>query len=453
MTPIGIKTILFLRAHLNVLKPCRYTCKGFPCDARCRCIELCGYEISNYDASVDALSLKSKPQALNQRFYSLDIFRGATVAGMILVNNPGSWGNLYEPLGHAKWHGITPTDLVFPFFLFAVGNALSFVMPRLEQQGTSRVLGKILKRTILIFLIGLFLTWFPFVSWKGTELSFKHWVDPENPENGIRILGVLQRIALSYLFASLIIYFFKLKGAFAFGAILLLLYWALCVIFGQPGDPYSMNGFFGTELDKQILGIPHMYKGEGVPFDPEGLASTIPSISQVIFGYLAGYYIQSKGKNFEMLSHLFVAGILLLFAGYCMDSVFPINKKIWTSSYVLYTTGLAIVILAVLIHIVEMKGIKSPAFKFFDVFGKNPLFIYVLSGLIPKTLSLIRWEDHVNEEGNTVYTSPLSWFYKQVCEPLFSNPKNASLLYAITLVVFFWLIGYMLDKKRIYIKV
>lgn len=372
---------------------------------------------------------------------------------MILVNNPGSWGNLYAPLGHAPWHGITPTDLVFPFFLFAVGNALSFVMPRLEAQGQAAALKKIFRRSILIFAIGLFLTWFPFVRWQGDTLQFRHWVDPSNPESGVRILGVLQRIALCYLFASLIIYYLKLRGAFVVSAILLLVYWALCLLLGEPTDPYSMQGFFGTPLDKQVLGVAHMYKGEGVPFDPEGLASTLPSIAQVIFGYLAGYYIQHKGKTYEMLSHLFVAAALLLFAGYCWDSVFPINKKIWTSSYVLYTTGLALLILGFLIQLVEMKGMRNAVFRFFDVFGKNPLFIFVLSGLLPKALSMFRWVDHVNEDGRPVYTSALPWFYQNVCKPIFDNPKNASLLYAVVMVMFFWVIGYVMDKRKVYVRV
>lgn len=230
---------------------------------------------------------------LNQRFYSLDVFRGATVALMILVNNPGSWVYAYNTLKHAVWHGCTPTDLVFPFFLFAVGNAMAFVMPKLAAAGNSVFWKKIVKRTIIIFLIGLFLNWSPFVKWSDDHLVFKHWVDPHNPANGIRILGVLQRIALCYFFASVIIYYLKTRGAFYVGLLLLLLYWALCFTLGND-DPYSLAGWFGTEVDLKLLRLPHLYKGEGVPFDPEGILSTIPAIVQVIFGYLVGDYIQKS---------------------------------------------------------------------------------------------------------------------------------------------------------------
>jgi predicted acyltransferase len=254
---------------------------------------------------------------------------------MILVNNPGSWGHIYSPLEHASWHGCTPTDLVFPFFLFAVGNAMAFVMPKLEAAGTNAFLKKIFTRTLLIFCIGLFLNWFPFIKWSNDELVGK-------PFETLRILGVLQRIALCYCFASLILYFLKSKGAYVAVITILLFYWLICLLLGNPADPYSLDGFWGTAFDKAILGENHMYKGEGVAFDPEGLASTLPAITQVIFGFFVGQYIQQKGKNFEMVTNLFVAASVLVFAGFCWDMVFPINKKIWTSSYVLYTTGLAV---------------------------------------------------------------------------------------------------------------
>lgn len=390
---------------------------------------------------------------MNKRFYSLDVFRGATVALMILVNNPGSWAHIYQPLEHAPWHGCTPTDLVFPFFLFAVGNALSFVMPRLQAKGQNAFLKKVLTRSLIIFAIGLFLNWSPFVRWQDGELVFKHWVDPANPNSGIRILGVLQRIALSYLFASLIIYYFKLRGAFVVSALFLLVYWMLCATLGTPGDPYSLQGYFGLQVDKNVLGVAHMYKGEGVPFDPEGITSTLTSIVQVTFGYFVGVYIQQKGKTYEMLSHLFVAACLLIFVGFAWDTVFPINKKIWTSSYVLYTTGLAILVIGVLIFVVELKEKRPALFRFFDVFGKNALFIFFLSGFLPRVLGLFRWVDHTNEHGRPVYTTAFGWFYQHICRPLFDNPKNGSLLYALCMILFYWLIVYWMDRRKIYIKV
>ena len=282
---------------------------------------------------------------MNQRFYSLDVFRGATVALMILVNNPGSWSHIYAPLKHAPWHGCTPTDLVFPFFLFAVGNAMAFVMPKLQQGGDGMFWKKVLKRTVLIFGIGLLLHLSPFVKWSNNELVVKTL-------DSLRIMGVLQRIALCYFFASVIVYYFKQRGAFVTAAILLLFYWLLSLLLGTPGDPYSLEGWFGTNIDKAILGEAHLYKGEGVPFDPEGLMSTFAAIVQVIFGYLVGDYIQKKGKTFDMIASLFVMATILTVTGLAWDLVFPINKKIWTSSYVLYTTGLAMLTISLLIYLI-----------------------------------------------------------------------------------------------------
>jgi predicted acyltransferase len=389
---------------------------------------------------------------MNARFYSLDVFRGATVAFMILVNNPGNWDFIYSPLEHAPWNGITPTDLVFPFFLFAVGNAFSFVLPRLEQEGGSAFLKKVFLRSLIIFGIGLLLNWFPFFSWQNGHLQFRHWVNPDHPEYGVRILGVLQRIGLCYFFASLIIRYFGIRGAFLVAAILLLAYWVLCLGFGASGDPFSINGYFGTALDKTILGTAHLYRGEGVAFEPEGLASTIPSIAEVIFGYLVGNYIIQKGKNYEMVTKLFVTGCLLIFLGYCWNLVFPINKKIWTSSFTIYTTGLAIIVLCILMDLIEFREQKSRWTKFFIVFGKNALFIFVLSGFLPRILGLIHWNDGIDVHGKSILTSPLPWFYDHICKPISGNQKNGSLLFAIITVLLYWLFAYWLDKRKIYIR-
>lgn len=383
---------------------------------------------------------------MNQRYYSLDVFRGATVALMILVNNPGSWGHIFGPLKHAPWHGATPTDLVFPFFLFAVGNAMAFVMPRFEQAGQRVFWKKVIKRTLLIFAIGLFLNWSPFIKWDGESLVGKPW------EN-VRILGVLQRIALCYFFASVIVFYAKARGSFVISGILLLVYWLICLLLGAPGDPYSLQGWFGTQIDINLLGVTHIYKGEGVPFDPEGLPSTLAAIVQVIFGFLVGQYIQQKGKSFDMLSNLFVAGLVLVFTGYCWDLVFPINKKIWTSSYTLYTSGLAILVLGTLIFLIEFKEKKGAWSRFFDVFGKNPLFIFVLSGFLPRMLALFRWEDHISPEGKPVYTSAFPWFYEHICKNISADLRVGSLLYALCMIAMYWSIVYLLDKKKIYIKV
>ncbi len=384
---------------------------------------------------------------MKERFYSLDVFRGSTVALMILVNNPGSWGHIFPPLEHASWHGCTPTDLVFPFFLFAVGNAMAFVMPRLEAAGEGRFWFKIIKRSLLIFFIGLFLNWFPFVRYdEAGQLVMK-------PFENVRIFGVLQRIAVSYFFASVIIHLFKVRGAFIAGAFILLGYWFLCIA-GNPADPFSLHGWFGTNVDKAILGEKHMYRGEGIPFDPEGLMNSFAAIVQVILGYLVGNYILQKGKTPEMLNGLFVAGCVLIFAGFCWDMVFPINKKIWTSSYAVYTTGLALMILSVFIYLIEFRGAKGWWSRFFDVFGKNALFIFAMSALIPKTLWLIRISNGVNDAGKPIYLNPLSWFYENICKPILpADPRIGSLIYALCFIGMMWFLAWVLDRKKIYIKV
>lgn len=383
---------------------------------------------------------------MNQRFYSLDVFRGATVCLMILVNNPGSWEHIFPPLKHAAWHGLTPTDLVFPFFLFAVGNAFSFVMPRLQAGGDAAFWKKVAKRTLLIFAIGLFLTWWPFVKWDGDSWVFKPWayVDAKGNEQGVRILGVLARIALCYFFAAVMIYYLKPRLAFFTGLVFLLIYWVLCATLGDPADPYSMMGWFGNKVDRAVLGVAHMYKGEGVPFDPEGIMSTIPAIVNVIFGYLVGDYIQKKGKNYEMLTGLFVAGVAMIVTGFMWDTVFPINKKIWTSSYTIYTCGLATLTIATMIYLIEFRNVKGFLSRFFDVFGKNALFVFALSAFLPKTFGLIRMGDGVN---------PWNWLYERALVHIPGDPRVGSLLYALAVITFMWLICYWLDKKKIYIKV
>lgn len=397
---------------------------------------------------------------IKPRYFSLDVFRGATVALMILVNNPGTWDHVFSPLLHAKWHGCSPTDLVFPFFLFAVGNAIAFVIPGLKEAGDAVFWKKILKRTILIFLIGLFLNWWPFFAWQDGTLVFREWVNATDSALGVRILGVLQRIALAYFFASIIAYYFKPKAIIVISAILLFGYWALCYSYGTA-DPYSLIGYFGTAVDSQLLGDAHLYRGEGIAFDPEGLMSTIPSIVQAVFGYLAGMYIKQNGKvdwifskvpssdnnYFRLLSAMMVSGFLILVLGWIWSLGFPINKKIWTSSYVLYTTGLAILTLGTVIWYVEVQNVRNGLTRFFVVFGKNPLFIYILSSMIPNVLEIVKINTSKGE------LNVLEAFYQNICALLPGPPEVGSLFFALVFLVIMWLIGYILDKRKIYIKV
>jgi len=413
---------------------------------------------------------------LKQRYYSLDVFRGATVCLMILVNNPGSWSHIYGPLEHAEWHGLTPTDLVFPFFLFAVGNAMAFVMPGFEEKGDAYFWKKIVRRSLLIYMIGLFLNWWPFVRWQNDHLVGVGWtwINAEGKLVGIRLLGVLQRIAICYFIGSIIVYYLKVKGSFLVGLLLLLLYWLLAYLLGDPSDPYSKAGFFGNSIDEKILTVPHMYSGEpytinGVahPFEPEGLMSTLPAIVNVLFGFLIGDYIRKRGKHiqkledsavkgfeiYQTLTILFVAAIGFLVAGYMWDLSFPVNKRIWTSSYVVLTTGMATAILATMIYAIEVKGIKNWITRFFDVFGKNALFVFALSAFLPRGLRLIRIPNGINDKGQPVYLSPWNFIYERGYKLIPGDPRIGSLLFALTVILFMWGICYWLDKKKIYIKV
>lgn len=368
------------------------------------------------------------------RFLSLDVFRGMTICFMIIVNTPGSNGAFW-PLNHAAWNGFTPTDLVFPSFLFAVGNAMSFTMKKYQQMGNSAVLGKIFKRTILIFLIGYLMYWFPFFNVQNGHWSLR-------PVGETRIMGVLQRIALCYCFASLMVHYLKKNTVYILSGIFLVGYWVILLVWGDPANPLGMLTNAGTYLDKWVLGDAHLYHGEGVAFDPEGILSTIPSIVNVIIGFYAGKFIQEKGKGYESISRLILTGCLFIFIAICWDAVFPINKKLWTSSFVFITTGIDLVIISFLIFIVEIKEWRAANWpNFFTVVGKNPLFVYIVSELI---LIILSW---VILGGKSV-PQWVDNFWQSV-----AHGKIGSLLFAITVMLTCWLVGYILDKRKIYIRV
>jgi predicted acyltransferase len=396
---------------------------------------------------------------MNERFRSLDVFRGATVALMILVNNPGSWNALYSPLAHAPWHGVTPTDLVFPFFLFAVGNALALVLPSLLAGQRSAFWAKVLRRTALIFLIGVLLNAAPFVRWDAAgELVLRDW-------STLRTMGVLQRIALCFGAAAIVVFVFGPRAALWATVALLLGYWVTCWAFGAPGDPYSLAGWWGTALDRALLGEAHLYKGEGMPFDPEGLASTAPAVAQVLLGWWVGSWIVAarapggSGVGAALLVRLFVWALALLVLAYLWQLQFPLNKKIWTSSYVLHTTGLAMLTLALCIHFIDIRQRPAELWgwaRFFEVFGKNALFVFVLAGLLPRVLALLRWPAGTTFDGQPLWTSPLPWIYNSVFAPLGSAVGDArlgSLLFAIANLSLYGALAAWLDRRRIYIKV
>lgn len=370
------------------------------------------------------------------RFTALDVLRGMTVCFMIIVNTGGNGDTTWAPLQHARWHGFTPTDLVFPTFMFVVGNALSFVMQKWEGFSEAKVFGIIFKRTFIIFLLGFLMYWFPFVHWTPEHtLAF-------NPVENTRIMGVLQRIALGYFFAALLIRNLKTATLVRVAVIMLLLYWLLLLLFAQGSDPYDMLGNTGSVIDRWLFGSGHLYHGEGVAFDPEGLLSTLPSIVNVIGGYLAGRWIQQSGRSYEGLAKLLLAGILLVLLALSWDWFFPINKKLWTSSYVLLTVGIDCILLGVLIYIVDFLQLVRWT-NFFQVFGKNPLFIYLLSELGATML----WFTPVGEKRQALY----SWLYQHVFEP--TGAYLGSFLFAVSFMLCCWLVGYVLDKKKIYVRV
>lgn len=368
------------------------------------------------------------------RYLALDVFRGMTICFMIIVNSPGSWDIAYGPLLHAPWHGFTPTDLVFPSFLFAVGNAMAFVMYKFDNQPNSVFWKKTLKRTFLIFLFGYLMYWFPFFKEaEGGGLNFSEL----RPWATTRIPGVLQRIALCYFFASVILHFGSKTCALWFSAFALIGYWIISYAFGD----YTLAGNAGLKLDLFLLGEGHLYHGEGVAFDPEGLLSTLPAIVNVIAGYFAGDFIRRMGNSYETIAKLMIAGAVLILVALTWDMAFPINKKLWTSSFVLLTVGLDLLILPVLIYIIEIYRSQKWTY-FFVVFGRNPLFIYLLSEVLLISLYIIPVGDKRVPQ----------WLNDDVFGS-FASPVNASFLFAFLFMLTNWVVGYILDKKKIYIKV
>lgn len=364
-----------------------------------------------------------------ERYLALDVFRGITIATMITVNNPGSWKYVYAPLRHAAWHGCTPTDLVFPFFLFIVGVSMFFSFSKYENRLDGRSLIKIFRRTALIFVIGLFLN------------SFPQW---QQDFSRLRIMGVLQRIALAYFFGSLIVLSARRNLLPWLSLGILLAYWGIIYFFGGT-DPYSLEGNPVTAVDRFIFGESHLYRGFGIPFDPEGLLSTIPSVVTVIIGYLAGGMISGSEKKSVPLKFLLL-GAAGIGVGLLWGLVFPINKPIWTSSYVVYTAGWAAVFMAFLVWVIDIKGFTKWT-PFFVVFGMNPLFIYALAGVWARVLTrLIKITD-----GDQVVTG-YNWLFQNVFQPL-AGDMNGSLLFALSHIVVYWLICYILWKKKIFIKV
>ncbi|MEL7832665.1 DUF5009 domain-containing protein [Fodinibius sp. Rm-B-1B1-1] len=373
-----------------------------------------------------------------ERLVSLDVFRGITIAGMILVNNPGSWSHIYGPLRHAQWHGWTPTDLVFPFFLFIVGVAMAYSFGKMFGKGMSKleIYKKVFKRSVLLFGIGLFMTIFPIVRFDPLQLY---------DFSSMRIMGVLQRIALCYLFASVIyLEFRKVRQLIYWVAALLGGYWLLMMTVPVPGHGAGVltkEGNLATYIDQLVMGG-HLWQ-QG--WEPEGLLSTIPAIGTVILGLLTGQLLRSSKSPKDKAIYMFIYGNVGLVAGLIIDQWFPINKGLWTSSYVLFTGGFALHFLALSYWLIDLKKYQAWATPF-KIYGLNALAVYVLSSLTAKLLYLI---PVYTSEGQTTIKG---FIYDNLLLSI-ASPTVASLMFALLYVMFWLLIMWIFYKRKIFIKI
>lgn len=447
------------------------------------------------------------------RLLSLDVFRGLTIAAMVLVNNPGTWAHIYDPLEHAAWHGLTPTDWIFPFFLFIVGISISISLGKRVETGVTRdVYFKIFSRSLLIFSLGLAISVIPFFQFIATDApdwqKMLIWfamaggllflllrmfrvaavlialalagvialnlagfnVVPYN-FGTMRVFGVLQRIAVCYLVTSLIFLHTNWKQQLGIGVAMLLGYWLVMTSIAVPGcevttiDDKACN--LAAWLDRSILGENHIWRG-GKVFDPEGILSTLPAIATTISGVLTGSWLIRKDEggisndesdaadpnslfiihhsSLAKVSGLFFFGVILLSLGFIWNSYFPMNKSLWTSSYVLATTGLALLVLAACYWLIDIKGYRRWA-KPFEIFGVNALALFVFSGIFARMIGAFR------VTGSDGPAMPLQkWIYESIYLTI-AQPVDASLLFAISFILFWLVLMWLLYRKKIYIKV
>lgn len=366
---------------------------------------------------------------MKNRLLSLDIFRGLTIAFMIIVNTPGDWSIAYNMLEHAAWHGFTPTDLVFPSFVFITGVSSWFSYRSYNHTLTSDLIAKISKRTLIIFLLGVALYAFPFYN---------------RPVGTWRILGVLQRIALCYGIGSILCLMFNKKQTIALGSILLLVYWAIMLYFGD----LTMVGNAGRKLDLWLFGEGHLYQGEGIAFDPEGLLSTMPSIVTFMLGYLAGQFIGTTQNKAFIVKQLVIWGVVLVVAGLLWGQFFPINKKLWTSSYVLFVGGLSMLIFDLCYYIVDVKNHFRWG-NFFKVFGTNAILAYMVSELL--IISISGFINVTDATGKVLNGHQAAFTY---CFASWAGATDfASLLFALSFMFVCWLVTWLFYKKGIFLKV
>jgi predicted acyltransferase len=379
---------------------------------------------------MDALKAEHESAAGGGRMEALDVFRGITIAGMILVNNPGTWSAIHDPLEHAAWHGWTPTDLVFPFFLFIVGVSITLALGRrVESASAPRgVYVKIIRRASIIFALGLLLAAFPF----------------DNVAN-VRIPGVLQRIAVCYFFASIIFLKTTWRTQSLVAAALLVLYYLLMTLVPVPsygaGD-LSMEGNLAAYIDRRVLTV-HTWKPL---YDPEGILSTIPALATALCGVLAGHLLRSQKSPIEKVSAMFVAGAVGVASGWVWNFWFPINKALWTSSYVLLSAGLALQFLALCYWLIDIHKYRRWAAPFL-IFGSNALAVYFLSELSSRIISLVTL---TRADGGAI--SLKAFIYENLFAS-WATPVNASLMFAVSTVLLWLGLMSLLYRRKIFIKV
>lgn len=368
---------------------------------------------------------------VEKRLFSLDVFRGITIAGMLLVNNPGSWKYVYPPLRHAEWHGWTPTDLIFPFFIFIMGVAITLSLSKRKELGLSesKIIQNIIKRSLILFALGLTLHLYPFYNFQLSKL---------------RIPGVLQRISLCYFFSSIL--FLKMKPrnlAILTGIILIGYYLSMTLIpvSGYGAGNLSPEGNLASYIDRIVFRGTRLWRGT---WDPEGILSTFPAVATTILGIFAGLWLKERRKEFGKFSGMLIIGMILTVSGYLFSSLFPINKNLWTSSYVLFTGGLSYIFFSLCLLIFDFYKLKKIGIPF-AIFGVNSIAVYFLSGIFTKTLVIIKIKS-----GETL--SLYSWIFKNIFVPVAGN-MNGSLLFAISYVILWLGIMSIFYKSKIFIKI
>lgn len=399
------------------------------------------------------------------RLKSLDVFRGIAIASMILVNNPGSWKQVYPALEHAEWHGCTPTDLVFPFFLFIVGCAMSFSLSKYTQTTTkteteaskitdvqeqtktektpltsSNIYWRIARRAAILFILGLLLN--------TSSIALDVLLNSAPIENfgKIRIMGVLQRISLAYFLGAIAILNLSPRHQKLLAIALLFGYWSLLTLVpvggGYSAGELTPEGYLGGYVDRLILGSQHLYKGG--PFDPEGLLSTLPAVVTVLIGYFTGEWLRVQQIKTRTSINLAICGLCCLVIGHLWGFYFPINKQLWTSSYVVFTAGWALLLLAVCYETIEVRGWKWG--RPFEIMGLNAIFLFVASGIVARIL--LKTHIGSGESAPSTYT----WIYENWFLP-WAGPLNGSLAFAVTAVLFWGLILYGMYRRGWVIKI